>query len=64
MLLSILYTKLATQATQRIPLSIFLIRKYMYKMTKEKDFFLSPFICAWHYLFYIFSYNSVRTDVS
>ena len=37
MLLSILYTKLATQATQRIPLSIFLILKY--KMTKEKDFF-------------------------
>ena len=62
MRLSILLTKLATQATQRIPLSIFLIRKY--KMTKEKDLFLSPFICAWDYLFYIFSYNSVRTNVS
>ena len=62
MLLSILYTKLPTQATQRIPLSIFLIRKY--KMTKGKDFFLSPFICAQHYLLYIFSYNSVRTNVS
>ena len=62
MLLSILYTMLATQATQRIPLSISLIRKY--KMTKEKDFFPLSFICAWHYIFYIFSYNSARTNVS
>ena len=62
MRLSILYTKLAAQAAQRIPLSIFLIRKY--KVTKEKDLFLSPFICAWDCLFYNFSYNSVRTNVS
>ena len=37
-----LYEKLATQATQRIPLAIFLIHKY--KMTKEKNFFLSLYL--------------------
>ena len=57
-----LYEKLATQATQRIRLAIFLIHKY--KMTKENNFFPSLFIWAWHSIFYIFSYNGVRTNVS
>ena len=57
-----LYEELTTQATQRIPLAIFLIHKY--KMTKENNFFLSLFIWAWHSIFYIFSYNGVRTNVS
>ena len=47
---SVLYTKLAPQETQRIPLTIFLIRKY--KITKENDVSLFLFIFAFDILHY------------
>ena len=47
-----LYEKLATQATQRIPLAIFLIHKY--KMTKEKNFFLSLYLGLTWYILHFF----------